>query len=64
LGSRAIFAATDPAHGRELWITDGTAAGSSLLSDLNGATGNATPGAPVGSTVISCSRRLIMAASP
>ena len=38
---KLIFAATDSAHGRELWITDGTAGGTSLLLDaLNGSSGS------------------------
>lgn len=34
-GSRVVFMATDDAHGRELWVTDGTRNGTHLLSDLN-----------------------------
>ena len=30
-----VFAADDPAHGYELWRTDGTAAGTTLIEDLN-----------------------------
>ena len=33
LGTTLLFAADDGAHGRELWRTDGTAAGTSLLLD-------------------------------
>ena len=33
LGTTLLFAADDGAHGRELWRTDGTAAGTSLLRD-------------------------------
>ncbi len=32
---RALFSATDPARGTELWITDGTAAGTRLVEDIN-----------------------------
>ncbi len=35
---RALFSATDPLHGTELWITDGTAGGTWLVKDINGAT--------------------------
>jgi ELWxxDGT repeat protein len=36
LGSgRALFTATDPAHGYEPWVTDGTSEGTHLLTDLN-----------------------------
>jgi ELWxxDGT repeat protein len=34
----ALFSATDPVHGTELWISDGTAAGTRLLQDINHAT--------------------------
>ncbi len=34
LGNRNVFAATDPVHGRELWISDGTAAGTRRVTDL------------------------------
>ena len=32
---RVIFGASDPAHGAELWTTDGTAAGTVLVADIN-----------------------------
>ena len=32
---RAMFSATDPYHGNELWITDGTAGGTRLVKDIN-----------------------------
>lgn len=35
-----IFAASDPARGRELWITDGTPAGTKLLADINKGAGS------------------------
>ena len=31
---RAVFAAEDATHGRELWTTDGTSAGTTLLKDI------------------------------
>jgi ELWxxDGT repeat protein len=34
LGAKLFFAASDPEHGTELWITDGTPAGTSLLADI------------------------------
>lgn len=34
MGTGAYFAGTDPAHGNEPWVTDGTPAGSRLLVDL------------------------------
>jgi ELWxxDGT repeat protein len=36
LGSQAVLAGVDDAHGLELWRTDGTPAGTRLLADING----------------------------
>lgn len=33
-GGRVVLAATDPVHGREPWVTDGTAEGTFLLADI------------------------------
>jgi ELWxxDGT repeat protein len=49
LGSKVVFVATDATHGRELWITDGTVAGTQLLDDINPGSGNAFPGIDNGS---------------
>ncbi len=35
LGSKAYFSATDASHGSELWVTDGTVAGTMMVKDLN-----------------------------
>ncbi len=35
LGNRLLFVATDGTTGEELWITDGTEAGTALLKDIN-----------------------------
>ncbi len=35
IGSSVFFVATDPEHGAELWKTDGTAAGTVLVKDVN-----------------------------
>ncbi|PIE23242.1 MAG: hypothetical protein CSA62_08510 [Planctomycetota bacterium] len=41
LGKKTLFVADDLVHGRELWITDGTSAGTKMLIDLvPGATGS------------------------
>jgi ELWxxDGT repeat protein len=34
LGTRAVFHAEDPAHGRELWASDGTPEGSRRIADI------------------------------
>ena len=43
--TQTVFAAFDPVHGRELWITDGTPAGTSLLFDFcpGACSGNPNP---------------------
>lgn len=38
LGGTVLFAADDLVHGRELFVTDGTAAGTRLVADINPAT--------------------------
>jgi ELWxxDGT repeat protein len=43
LGSRVVFAASDNANGTELWITDGTTAGTQLLLDINTGTASSSP---------------------
>src|SRR5262245_55228524 len=35
VGTTTFFAASDPDHGRELWKTNGTAAGTVLVKDIN-----------------------------
>jgi ELWxxDGT repeat protein len=40
VGSQLFFAATTAAHGRELWVTDGTAAGTHEVADINSAPGD------------------------
>ena len=42
LGSRMLFRATDPKTGRELWVTDGTTAGTTVL-DIRSGTGSSSP---------------------
>jgi ELWxxDGT repeat protein len=42
-GGRLAFVADDGATGRELWISDGTAAGTTLLADINPGPGSSTP---------------------
>ncbi len=54
LGSRLFFAASDGTTGLELWATDGTAAGTSRVADVNPGTGDSTPNdfEPLGSTLL------------
>jgi ELWxxDGT repeat protein/VCBS repeat-containing protein len=42
-GGRAVFGAASGSNGREIWITDGTATGTSLLRDINPGTADASP---------------------
>ncbi len=39
-GYKAFFAASDETHGEELWVTDGTAAGTRMVKDINPGTGS------------------------
>jgi ELWxxDGT repeat protein len=41
--TQALFAATDPVAGRELWTTDGTAAGTHILRDIHPGGGSSNP---------------------
>ena len=41
--STYVFQATDAVNGTELWITDGTDAGTMLLKDIYAGTTNSTP---------------------
>jgi ELWxxDGT repeat protein len=43
VGNRAYFAAYRPTEGLELWVTDGTATGTSLVKDISTGTGNSNP---------------------
>ena len=42
LGNRHIFPAYSAAYGQELWITDGTTAGTTLLKDINPGSSNSS----------------------
>ena len=33
---KVVFAATDSTHGNELWVTDGTAAGTYMVRNIGG----------------------------
>src|SRR5262245_18081748 len=43
LGGAAYFVANDGDHGEELWVTDGTAAGTLLVKDINPGTDSSNP---------------------
>ena len=43
VGSVAYFTAVTAAHGRELWKTDGTAAGTAMIKDINVGTAGSAP---------------------
>ncbi len=53
IGTSLYFRATDSSHGTELWKSDGTAAGTVLVKDINLGTGHSSPSnlAAVGSTL-------------
>ena len=34
-GGKVVFSATAPGHGSQLWVSDGTAAGTSMVTDIN-----------------------------
>ena len=43
LGSRAVFAGSDPEHGEQPWVTDGTPEGTRLLANLGGGGASSMP---------------------
>ncbi len=43
IGSRLVFAATTAATGTELWVSDGTSGGTTLLKDIEPGTGSSQP---------------------
>lgn len=47
VGKKAYFSATDRDHGRELWASDGTAEGTSRVTDLAPGATSSDPDAPV-----------------
>ena len=44
LGSQVLFLGSDPEHGRELWSSDGTVAGTSMVKDINPGTASSWGG--------------------
>ena len=43
LDGKVYFVATDSAHGREIWVTDGTSDGTAIAYDLSPGTGSSNP---------------------
>jgi ELWxxDGT repeat protein len=43
LGTRVVFAGSDPVHGEQPWITDGTPDGTTLVANLGGAAASSMP---------------------
>jgi ELWxxDGT repeat protein len=43
VGARTFFSATDGFHGRELWTTDGTTAGTRMVRDIRPGSGGSAP---------------------
>ncbi len=65
VGSQVLFAADDGVRGRELWVTDGTVAGTKLAADLNPGSGSGIGGdLPYGPapTAAAVNGRLVFAA--
>ena len=52
IGNRVLFAATDGVHGRELWVSDGTAAGTQLVRDFVPGSKGLFDGAPLSIAVL------------
>src|SRR5262249_19242146 len=49
VGTRLFFAASDGTHGDEVWVSDGTAAGTRMVKDLNTTPPMFGPGQTLGS---------------
>jgi ELWxxDGT repeat protein len=58
IGRTVFFAATDAAHGTELWKSDGTLRGTRLVSDINPGSGRSNP-----SDLVSFQGRLLFVAN-
>jgi len=54
LGNKLFFSANDGTNGNELWVTDGTEAGTMLVADINSGSGSSSPTsfAPLGTELI------------
>jgi ELWxxDGT repeat protein len=59
---RALFEASDPVHGSELWTTDGTAAGTRLVADLNRSEAGFSGSSPSGFAASGVGRAIFFAA--
>jgi ELWxxDGT repeat protein len=59
---RALFEASDPVHGSELWTTDGTAAATRLVADLNRSEAGFSGSSPSGFAASGVGRAIFFAA--
>lgn len=68
VGDRVLFAADDTATGRELWVTDGTAAGTKLVRDFHAGKGSGLWGgdayAPAPTAAVANGRLVLSAFEP
>jgi ELWxxDGT repeat protein len=58
MGGMLYFRATDDPHGRELWKSDGTAAGTSLVKDIYPGQDSSIPAFPLNNEMVSLIRQL------
>jgi ELWxxDGT repeat protein len=66
VGSTIFFTAESPATGRELWKTDGTAAGTVLVADISAGSGSSQPGylTALGNTLLFSAETTVVTPQP